>query len=324
MRAIQVQEFGGPEVLVPVTVPDPAIGPGQVLVDVVAADVIYLDTLLRQGWGGDFFPLQLPYVPGGGGAGRVVAIGEGVDEGLIGRTVVAPAIGGYTGGYAGRFVADAGSAVEVPETVSALQAAALLHDGATALDLARLGEVEKGQRVLVSAAAGGAGSLLVQLLRDAGAEVVAAARGERKLALARELGAAHAVDYSEEGWAQRVLDATGGVDVIFDGAGGELAAAAFEAVVDGGRFVTYGTANGGFAAIAAELAERRRVRVVNALDRGEDTGPSARMMLEEALALVSGGRLRPTIGTTYPLEQARDAHQALADRVTVGKSLLLG
>ncbi|MBA8826484.1 NADPH2:quinone reductase [Saccharopolyspora lacisalsi] len=321
MRAIQVAEFGGPEVLVAGEVPDPLPGPGEVVVGVEAADVIYLDTLLRSGWGGDTFPLQLPYVPGGGGAGRVLSVGEGVDPGWIGRHVLARS----ATGYAEKIAADVAGVVEVPAELGSPEAAALLHDGATALSFARLAEIGEGERVVVAAAAGGAGTLLVQLARESGARVIAAARGERKLALARELGAEVAVDYSKEGWTHRVYEATGGagVDLAFDGAGGKLGKVLFETVAEGGRFVTYGTSGGEFAGIDPWVAERRDVTVMNPLERGPHDQATVRDLLTRALAFAARGRLRPSIGATYPLDRAREAHAALAERSTVGKSLLI-
>lgn len=320
VRAIQVREFGGPEVLVLEEVPDPVAGPGEVVVELAAADVIYLHTLLRSGWGGDRFPVQLPYVPGSGGAGQVLSVGEGVDPGWVGRRVLT----GASSGYAEQIVAEAADLVEVPDGVSTPQAAAVLHDGVTALLLARMGGIGEGERVLVTAAAGGAGSLLVQLARGAGARVIAAARGERKLALARELGAELAVDYSEAGWSGHVRELTGGagVDVAFDGAGGELGEAAFETVAEGGRFVTYGSANAAFTEIDPQEAERRQVDVTNALEAGSPGRAAVRELLGRALALTERGEIRPAIGATYPLERARDAHTSLAERNTLGKSLL--
>jgi NADPH:quinone reductase len=317
MRAIQVREFGGPEVLVEAEVPEPVAGQGQVVIGLSVTDVIFLDTRLRGGWGQDFFPRTPPYVPGGGGAGRVLSVGEGVDPGWVGRHVVARA----AGGYAEQVVADIEGVVAVPDGVASADAAAMVHDGVTAVSLVRDAKVGKDEWVLVAAAAGGAGSLLVQLARDAGARVVAAARGERKLALARELGAEVAVDYSEEGWQHRVREATGGVDLAFDGAGDRLGMAAFEAVADGGRFVTYG-ATEGFAEIDPLVAEQRQVRVTNALAAGPPDHATVRDLLTEALTLTAQGRIRPFIGATYPLARAADAHRSLEERATVGKSLL--
>ncbi|MFE4670009.1 zinc-binding dehydrogenase [Streptomyces sp. NPDC056716] len=320
MRAIRVREFGGPEVLVAERVADPVAGPGQLVMGMAAADIIFLDTLLRTGWGGEYFPLKPPYIPGGGGAGRVLSVGEGVDAGWIGRLVLARG----TGGYAERMIAEVQDTVEVPDGVTPARAAALLHDGVTAQMLVGEGGIEWGEWVLVAAAAGGAGSLLVQLAREAGARVIAAARGERKLALARELGAQIAVDYSEPGWQRRVVEATGGagVDLAYDGAGGPLGREVFETVAKGGRFVTYGTSSG-FADIDPHLAARRGVTVTNSLESGSPGAEEVRNLLTTALTRTARGGLRPVIGATYPLERAADAHLALARRETVGKSLLL-
>jgi NADPH2:quinone reductase len=319
MRAIQVAAFGGPEVLALAELPDPVPGPGQVVVGMAAADVIFLDTLLRGGWGQDFFPRILPYVPGGGGAGAVVGAGAGVDPTWIGRRVVV-----RTGvGYAERVVADVEEIMPVPDGLAIEAAAALVHDGVTALSLDRLGRPEEGEWVLVSAAAGGAGSLLVQLAVEAGARVVAAASSDVKLALARQLGAEIAVDYTRPDWIGRVHEATGGgAALVYDGAGGPLGTAAVDAVADGGRFVTYGTADG-FAAPDPESAGRRGIRVLAPLLDGPPDQETVRELLGLALERAAAGRLRPAIGATYPLERAADAHRALGARTTVGKSLLL-
>lgn len=319
VRAVRVHEFGGPDVLRPEEVPDPVAGPGQVVVGLNVADVIFLDTLLRGGWGGEFFPLNPPYIPGGGGAGQVLSVGEGVDPAWLGRHVT----GRGSGGYAERMVFPAEEIVAVPDGLDATKAAAMVHDGVTALSLVRRMSIEKGEWVLVAAATGGAGSLLVQLARDAGARVAAAARGERKLALARELGAEVTVDYSLDGWQDHVRDATGGgVDLAFDGAGGALGKAVFETVATGGRFITYGTSDG-FADIDPEVAKQRQVHVDNPLADGPPDPATVHELLTEALTLTAQGRIRPIIGATYPLAQAEAAHRSLEERTTLGKSLLL-
>ncbi|WP_433087606.1 zinc-binding dehydrogenase [Dactylosporangium sp. CA-052675] len=319
MRAIEVVSFGGPEVLFPAELPDPAPSPGQVVVGMAAADVIFLDTLLRSGWGQDFFPRTLPYVPGGGGAGSVVQIGEGVDPAWIGRRVAVRT----STGYAEQVVADVAEIMPVPDGLAIEAAAALVHDGVTALSMDRLGTPEKGEWVLVLAAAGGAGSLLVQLTVEAGARVVAAVSSDAKRALARELHAEIAVDYTRPDWIDRVREATGGgAALVYDGAGGPLGTAAFDAVADSGRYVSYGTADG-FAAPDPESAARRDIRVLTPLLNGPPDQETVRELLGLALQRAAEGRLLPTIGATYPLERAADAHRALAARTTVGKSLLL-
>jgi NADPH:quinone reductase len=322
MQAIQVQEFGGPEVLVPREIADPVAGPGRVVVRLAAADVISLDTLLRGGWGGDLFPLDLPYVPGFGGAGIVESVGSGVSPDWVGRRVVT-----HGPAYAERVAADLDDILPVPDGLGLPEAAALLADGVTALRLSRHAphDVAQGAWVLVAAAAGGAGSLTVQILRDSGARVIAAARGERKLNLARELGAEVAVDYSEAGWVERVREATGGTGVALalDGAGAALGEQVFETVADGGRFVTYGTSGGRFAEIDPLLAQERKIEVINELAGGTPEPELVRTLLGQALDLAAAGRIRPAIGATFPLADAAAAHTSLAERSTVGKSLLL-
>ncbi|MGC5233228.1 zinc-binding dehydrogenase [Streptomyces albogriseolus] len=319
MRAIQVASFGAPEVLTPVDLPNPVPGPGQVIVGMAAADVIFLDTLLRGGWGQDFFPRTLPYVPGGGGAGKVLAVGDGVDPAWVGRRVAV-----RTGtGYAEQIVAGEEEVMPIPDGLAAATAAALVHDGVTALSLHRLGAPQRGEWVLVSAAAGGAGALLVQLAVDAGARVVAAASSDAKLSLARKLGAEAVVDYTRADWIEQVREATGGgAALVYDGAGGALGTATVDALADGGRFVTYGTADG-FAAPDRESAAHRGIRLHMPLMDGPPNQKTARALLGSALERAAQGRLRPAIGATYPLEQAAEAHRSLAARTTVGKSLLL-
>ncbi|MFJ6070998.1 zinc-binding dehydrogenase [Streptomyces sp. NPDC093065] len=319
MRAVQVASFGAPDVLTPVDLPDPVPGPGQVVVGMAAADVIFLDTLLRAGWGQDIFPRTLPYVPGGGGAGEVLAVGDTVDPAWVGRRVAV-----RTGtGYAEQVVAGEAEIMPIPDGLTAVTAAALVHDGVTALDLHRLGAPSRGEWVLVSAAAGGAGTLLVQLAVDAGARVVAAASSDTKLALARDLGAEAVVDYTRTDWIERVREATGGgAALVYDGAGGALGTAAADALAEGGRFVTYGTADG-FAAPDREAAARRNLRLFTPLMDGPPDQETVRELLGLALEHAAKGTLRPVIGATHPLARAVEAHRALAARSTVGKSLLL-
>src|SRR5690606_24131529 len=336
MRAVQVDEYGAPEVLRPVELPDPVAGPGQAVVDVAAANVMFLEVQIRKGWGKEFFQVSPPYVPGSGVTGRVASVGEGVDPALVGTEVVVdtgerdPETGraeSPTGGYAEKAVAAAEELIPVPDGLEARQALALLHDGPTALLLERAARFEPGQRVLVLAATGGAGSLVVQLARRAGAHVVAAARGAEKLALARELGAEHTVDYSEAGWQDRVREITGGkgVDTVVDGAGGELGASAYPLVADGGRFVSYGASSGEFAEVDTDDAERRGITATGLLDLQDGKGDAeySRALTEQALELAASGAFRPHIGRTFPLERAADAHAALEARTVLGKVLLI-
>ncbi|MFL6074758.1 MAG: zinc-binding dehydrogenase [Mycobacteriales bacterium] len=321
MRVIEVTEFGGPEVLVPREVPEPVAGAGQVLVAVAAADVLFVETQVRRGWGREFFPVEPPYVPGGGVSGTVEAAGEGVDPGWVGRRVLARTDGG---GYAERVVVPAEGLVPVPDGLDLRTAAALLHDGSTAFRLFELAGVRAGEWVLVTAAGGGAGTLLVQLAHAAGAHVVAAARGERKLELLRELGAEVAVDYTTPGWAERVREATGGAGpaVVFDGAGTEVGARAFGVTADGGRVWAYGAPSGGFATIDTAEADRRGI-TVRGIEQIRVAPGEPVPGMPDVLAAAADGRVRPVIGQTFPLEKAADAHAAIEAREVVGKTLLI-
>jgi NADPH2:quinone reductase len=318
---MQVTRFGRPEVLTMHEVPEPIAGPGQVVVDVSVVDILFLETQVRQGWGGEYFPVKPPYVPGDGVAGAVISVGDSVDPGWVGRHVVATT---GDGGYAEQAVASAEVLVAVPDGLGLPEAAALIHDGRTALALAEAAQIRAAEWVLVVAAAGGLGILLVQLARAAGARVIGAARGKRKLYLIRELGAETVVDYSESDWQERVREATGGVgpDVVFDGVGGEIGRSAFELTARGGRFSAHGNPSGGFTEVDPHEAKRRGI-TVRGIEQAQLTLAEAKQLTKRVLAEAAAGRIRPVIGQTFPLEQAADAHAAIEGRGVIGKTLLV-
>lgn len=320
--AVEVTRFGGPEVLVGRTVPDPVPERGRVVVAVAAAHVLFVETQIRRGRGGRWFDMEPPYVPGAGVAGRVSAVGEGVEPGWIGRRV-AVRTEGERGGYAERVVVRAADLVPVPDGVDLFDAVPLLTDGPTALALADAARPRPGQWVLVAPAAGGLGVLLVQLARAAGARVVAAARGGPKLQQALRLGAEVAVDYSDADWAERVRAATGGrgPDVVFDGVGGRIGMEAFEVTAQGGFFSAHGRPSGQFTAVDPVEARRRRVRV-RGIDQVRLSPGRSRQLAGRALAMAAEGRLRPVVGRTFPLERAADAHAVVEARKVVGTTLL--
>jgi len=324
MRVVQARSFGGPEVLAAATAPDPVAGPGQAVVAVAAADVLFFDAIIRYGLATDFVPLRPPYVPGNGVAGQVTAAGEGVDPHWIGRRVVAHTGGtGGGGGYAEQALVPAAALVPVPAGLGLPAAAALLHDGATALGLADSTGIRPGEWVLVVGAGGGLGLLLVQLARAAGAHVIAAARGSRKLDRALGLGAEVTADYSEPGWPQEVLTATAGIrpDVVFDGAGTHLGQAAFTITADGGRFSAHGSPSGGFALIDPAEARSRGI-TVRGIEQAQFTPDQLQALTTRALAEAAAGRIQPVIGQTFPLDRAADAHTAIETRSVTGKTLL--
>jgi NADPH:quinone reductase len=322
MRVIEVTEFGGPEVLVPRDAADPVAGSGQVVVDVSVAPVLFLDTQIRSGSARDWFPTTPPYVPGSGIAGQVSSAGEGADADWVGRRVVANA--GEGGGYSERVVVAVGDLMAVPGGLGIAEAAALLHDGRTAVSLIDQADLRAQEWVLVLGAGGGLGSLLVQLAHGARARVIGAARGRQKLDLAQELGADAVVDYSRSGWPEQVLAVTNGVgaDVVFDGVGGKIGEAAFEVTARRGRFSAHGAPSGGFAQIDTKVAEQRDI-TLRGIEHVQFAPVDAQRLTERAMAEAVAGGIRPVIGQTFPLERAAEAHAAIEGRDVIGKTLLV-
>ncbi|MCR6481647.1 zinc-binding dehydrogenase [Amycolatopsis sp. OK19-0408] len=310
MRAVWLREFGGPEVLVPGEAPDPVAGPGQVLVEVVFANITFVETQFRAGAPGPFRATP-PMIPGNGVGGVVSRVGEGVDPALTGQRVVTST--GGSGGYAQRVAVAAESVFAVPDALSLDAAAALLADGRTATGLVHATGVRPGDRVLVEAAAGGVGGLLVQLAKAAGASVVGAAGGPAKVASV--VGADDVVDYLRADWAASV----GEVDVVFDGVGGAIGTTAFGLLRPGGRMASYGLAGGSWAEVSEVDAAARGVSLVRSIGSPAEL----RGFTESALAEAAAGRLVPVIGQRFPLEQAADAHAVIESRATVGKTLLV-
>jgi NADPH:quinone reductase len=313
VRAVVIREFGPPEVLEPAEVADVRAGPDDVVIDVEFANVTFVETQVRAGR--PPHPSMLPALPAILGNG----VGGTVGEGSLwsGRRVVASLNG--TGGYAERAVSSVARLIGVPEGLATRDAIALLADGRTALALAGRAELRAGETVLVEAAGGGVGTLLVQIARRAGTRVVALAGQPRKLALARDLGADVTADYSRGGWERQVRDAVGEVNVVFDGVGGDIGLAAFGLLGAGGRFCPFGMASGSFALVTPELAQDRQVTVrAGAGGSPEELAALARTALAEAAA----GRLRPVVGQEFELADAARAHAAIEARETVGKTLL--
>ena len=325
MKAVQFSRFGGPEVLETVEQPTPQPGPGEVLVRVRAAGVNYFETLMRR----NLYAVtpELPMVPGVEVAGEIEAVGEGVDAALRGARVAVPmfAIGRPTGGYAEYLAVAAASVVPLPDSLSFEHAVALLAPGLTALHLVRRSP-PRGRTVLVTAAAGGVGSLLLQLARRAGVErVIAVAGGQEKLDAARSLGADTGIDYREPGWAALVQETTGGrgADIVYDTVGGAVTKACLDALAPAGELVF--AALGRFELTVAELE--------GMLFRNQSlkgfallpllTPETVRADLAELFALAASGALRVILDGHYRLDQAAEAHRALESRRSTGKVVLV-
>lgn len=318
MRAMQFERFGGPEVLREAEVPDPVAGPGETLVEVEAAGVNFGDIKQIAGEQPDG-----PYAP----KGPLPRI-PGLE--VVGRTPDGRRVLGYVlqGGYAARTVVPDRDLVALPEEVSAGEALALLVQGLTAWHVLRsVARIRPGESVVVHAAAGGTGSLAVQLAREFGAgRVIATASSEEKRAFALELGADAAVDGDAAGYKERVLDANHGrpVDIILDAIGGPVLDSAVDTLGYLGRLVTYGSSSRQAASalapsrLAVENIGVAGFWLIPLLARNGAGGPA----LEELLGLTARGRLRPLVGTEYDLARARDAHEDLLARRTKGKLIL--
>ncbi|WP_338087869.1 zinc-binding dehydrogenase [Nocardioides lijunqiniae] len=303
-------------------VDEPEAGVGEVIVDVAVAGMTFVETQVRRGVDPWHPPPPLPYIPGVLVAGRVTRLGAHVDASWLGRRVVAST--GESGGFAERVRARVEDLFVVPNSLGFANATALCSDGSTAQGLFEGAKVRAGDWVLVEAAAGGVGSLLVQFARAAGARVIGAARGDAKMRALRSLGVDVAVDYANDGWTAEVLEVTRGVgaDVVFDGVGGSVGAAAFTATAPGGTFSIHGASSGAVTAIDLTAAANRRIEVLGIEQLFEFSAHSQRWA-EQAMSAGVTGTVRPLIGQTFDLAHAADAHAAVENRSTLGKTLIV-
>jgi NADPH2:quinone reductase len=326
VKAIRQYEFGEADTLRYEDQPDPEPGEGQVRIRVAAAGVHLVDTTIRRGGQlGPNPPPTLPMTPGREVAGTVDALGPGVDPGWLGRRVVAH-LGAVNGGYAELAVAAVGSLHELPTDLAYEAAVALIGTGRTAVAILELAALSTADVVLVTAAAGGIGALLVQAARRAGAVTVGAAGGPAKVDQVRALGADVAVDYSEPGWDGAVRAALGdrAVTVSMDGVGGTLGRTALELVGLGGRILFYGWASGEPTPFTVWDLYSGGLTVSCAIGARILQGPGGLRGLEEtSLALAASGAWTPLVGRPYPLADAAGAHRALESRATIGKTVLV-
>lgn len=314
MRAIQITEFGGPEVLNVADLPDPQAGPGQLLIDVSRAGINYADT--HQAENSYLSASTLPMVPGG----------EVVGTTADGRRVVA-LVG--TGGYAEKAVASEGLAWDVPDGIDDVTALGMIVQGASAWVLLRRSvHLAPGESVVVHAAAGGVGSLAVQLAKAWGAgRVIATASSQDKRDLALELGADAAVDPNEPDLRDALIEANGGrgVDAVLEMTGGTVTDQSLRALAPFGRLAFYGMAS---------RKEPSPVRPANLMRHSTTIsgmwlahvfqlpGDVMRTALDELFGLVAEGRLRVISGGEYGLSEVRRAHEDLRARRTTGKLVL--
>ena len=324
MKAIRQHVFGGPGELRLEDVPDPQPGEGQVRIRVEAAGVQLLDTVIRKGEAGPRVMPALPMTPGREVAGVVDMAGPGVVGALAGRRVVAD-LGLASGGYAELALADAGSLHDIPASLDADQAVAMIGTGRTAMAILELAQPAPSEIVVVTAAAGGIGALLVQAARNAGATVIGAAGGPGKTALTRDLGAAVTADYLQPDWAQKArADLPGrGATLVLDGVGGDIGRTAMSLLGVGGRLVMYGQASGSLIPLTADDLYRLGITAAAAIGARILQRPGGLTDLEsKAIQAAAQGRLRPVIGQRYALADAAAAHTAIESRSTTGKTIL--
>ena len=323
MRAVQIAATGGPEVLTPVDLPDPEPGPGELLVDVTAAGVNFIDTYERRG----IYPVDLPFVLGQEGAGRVAALGPGVTDGFaVGDPVVWANV---HGGYADRAVVPVAAAVPVPAAVQDDVAVGAFLQGMTAHFLVTdCAPVGPGDTVLVHAAAGGVGLLLTQLAVARGARVLGTVSSAEKVELARGAGAAEVLRSDEvDDLAAAVRDLTGGdgVAVAFDGVGRDTFDASLASLRRRGTLVLYGAASGPVPPVDPQRLNQAGSVYLTRPKLQHYTATRTELLDRAAAVLgaVADGRLHVRIGHRYPLDRAADAHRDLEGRRTTGKVLLL-
>ncbi|MCX4824014.1 zinc-binding dehydrogenase [Streptomyces sp. NBC_01142] len=331
MHAIRLHAFGPAENLTYEETETPLPGPGQVRIAVAAAGVHLLDTALREGMQGPFpAPAELPTVPGREVAGVVESLGEGTDAHWLGKHVVAH-LGMVPGGYAELAVTDAGRLHEIPGGLDAGEAVAMIGTGRTAMGIVQFTELGTDDIVIVPAAAGGIGTLLVQYAKNAGALVIGLAGGPAKVSRVVENGADLAVDYQQADWAGQVRAYLGDrrATIVYDSVGGDTGRAAVDLLGKGGRHIVFGWSSQGLRSNSPltfteeELAERG-ITSEDVLGPAmlQKAGGDVRNLETRALAEAGAGRLRPAV-QRYALADAAAAHRALESRGTVGKVVLV-
>ncbi|MBN9656254.1 zinc-binding dehydrogenase [Halobacillus sp. GSS1] len=322
MKAIQFKEYGGPSVLEKVDVDRPELEAGEVLLKVHAIGVNYADTARREG--AYVVPTPLPFIPGAEVAGVVEEVGEGVSRVSQGDRVVT-LVG--SGGYAEYVKTKESTLIPIPNEVTDETAVALPLQGLTAYHiLTTMGRLEKGETVLIHAAAGGVGSLAVQLAKHFGAgKVIATASSEEKLKLARDLGADHAINYTHPNWREEVLEATDGrgVDLALEMAGGDIFHETVKCMRAFGRVVVYGVASGEPAQMYPSGLMNRNLSVIGFfLPQIMKKPVLFEKSLNHLLKMIKSGDLKLTVGGVFHLDEAAHVHEVMQARKTKGKLVL--
>ena len=311
MKAIQITEFGGPESMHLVDLADPTPGPGQELIEVTSIGINYADTHQTEN---SYLTQQvLPMIPGL----EVVGIANG-------RRVVSPVDGG---GYAQKVVAYSAAMIEIPAGVTDEQALCMLVQGTTAWHILKtLGHVKPGETVVIHAAAGGVGTIAIQLAKLWGAKVIAVASSESKRALAKSLGADVVIDSNPDNLLTAIREANGGkrVDLVLEMVGGKTFDASLEALAQFGRLVTFGMASRTAPTPLHPGSLMTGTKTISGFWLTPLFGNKEMLddVVAELFSLIIEGKLKPVIGATFGLSQATQAHQAMLARETTGKITL--
>jgi NADPH2:quinone reductase len=321
MKAIQVSQVGGPEVLTPVDVAIPEPKPNEALVQIKAAGVNFIDVYFREGR----YPAPLPFIDGQEASGVVVAVGPDVTTFRLGERV---AYVGRLGSYAEFAVVPASLLVKIPDELDFDQAAAAMLQGMTAHYLSySTYPVKQGETVLIHAAAGGVGLLLVQLAKHLGARVIATAGSEAKAQLAREAGADEVIIYTEQDFeteTRRLTDGEG-VHAVYDGVGKDTFEKDLRVLRPRGYLVLYGGASGAVPPFDVMQLNKHGSLFVTRPKLSDyiATREELEQRSNDVLQLIARGDLKTRIHKRYPLAEAPQAHRDLEGRKTTGKLLLI-
>lgn len=323
MKAIVIGTPGGPEALELQDVPAPEAGPGEVLIDVIAAGLNRADVMQRQG----HYPVPAgaPEYPGLEVSGRIAALGEGVDGPAVGTEVVALLSGG---GYAEQVAVPAGQVLPLPDGFDAVTAASLPETAATVFsNLFMAAAVQEGEYVLIHGATGGIGTMAIQMVAAFGAVPVVTAGSAEKLELARSLGAKVLINYKEQDFVEAVREATGGhgADVILDVVGAKYLQKNLDALAVAGRLVIIGLQGGTKAELNLNQLMTKRAAVIGTTLRGRPVEEKSAIMQavgEYVWPLLASGQIRPLVDRTFPLAEAAAAHEYFDSGQHTGKILL--
>ena len=318
MRAIEVTEYGGPEQLRVIDRPEPTPGPGQLVVDVAAAGVNFIDTYKRSG----IYPVPLPFSPGEEGAGTVRAVGPEVGAIAVGDHV---AWASGSGGYAEQTVVEAASAVPVPAGVTDEVAAAVILQGLTAHYLVTSTHaIRSGDVAVVHAGAGGVGLLLTQLVKLLGGRVITTVSTPEKAELSRGAGADEVLEYDDFAAAARRFTDGRGVDVVYDGVGAMTFDQSLDALRPRGMMALYGASSGPVPPVDPQILNRKGSLFLTRPTLGHHIATREELVgrSDELFGWVASGKVNVRIGARYPLAEAAQAHTDLQARKTTGKLLL--